>query len=148
MSIAPPPAKLFVLRAFKSSSGFSNNSHLLWQELDRGWKLDCYEVIYADPAGTDCDVLVKLTNPKGVSATPPDPVPAPQSPFPDEKLLLLGITDAAAQVPATELWAELDRGWSIDCYEVIFKSATGECYVLIKMSNRDVQQVPALPPGS
>jgi hypothetical protein len=149
-AIPVPNTKLFVLRIKELDTVIEENSHFLWSELDRGWSIDSYEVILADPIGKFCHVLIRLIDPTGtVPATPPATLPPPPAP-PKTKLLVLypDITNTQEmEKDASELWAEIDRGWAIECYEVILSApGAGIYYVLVKMTN--VKNVSALPPGA
>jgi hypothetical protein len=142
----PPATKLFLLRIFKGSQGFGDNAHFLSMELDRGWRLASYEVVLADPQGTTCDVLVVLNNGENVTAVPPANSRLPGN-TPPEKLFVLRTHNAGpdSKGNAVELWRELDRGWTIDSYEVVFRSpTTAACYILVKLKN--VAKVPAAAP--
>ena len=152
-AVAPPPTlKLFVLRIPKDNS--LANLTFLWEELDRGWSWDGYEVILTNTGSASdsiaSEVLVKLAN----STTSPVPALPPPSPPagspPPNKPFVLSITNSSIANPqysdnSSDLWRELDRGWMIESCELIVAEPSGAfCKVLIMLSN--TANVPAVPP--
>jgi hypothetical protein len=144
--------KLFVLRVVTSPTAraISDNSAELNADLDRGWQVGSYEVILADATLGLCHVLIRLTTTNAtLPALPPDPPPATPVP-PPSKLFVLRTNSGAVDARYNDqsfLANELDRGWILDCYEVVLSSpADASCFVLIKLTNPGT--LPATPPGS
>lgn len=71
----PPPTKFFVLKPVVGSVTGRYNDLVLSKEIDRGWALQCSEVLLSDPQIFGSIILVKLIN----STTSPVPATIPSS---------------------------------------------------------------------
>ena len=141
MSVGPAvKQKLFVLRIFTSPTAktISDNSDELNSDLDRGWQVGSYEIIISEAALGLCHVLVRLTTSMNIPAKPPTHPPAPVVP-PPSKLFVLRTSSGDANArynDQTLLAREFDRGWLLDCFEVVLSSPDDlSCFVLVKLTN-------------
>ncbi len=76
------------------------------------------------------------------------------APAAKQKLFVLRIfTSVAARTisdNSAELWADLDRGWQISCYETILADTTrGTCHILVRLTTTlNISATPTHPPAT